>query len=375
MADTQLSTEDVRRLLQEPSAGVRADTAGKLARQFDSHDLSDAERRIAEDIFRLMVKDAEVRVREALAENLKGNPQVPHDVAMTLARDVDTVALPILEFSDVLTSEDLIDIVRAKDPERQLAVARRKVVDADVADALVEDGGVDVAATLAANPGADLREPAMLKLVEKYGDDERLQAPLVNRTFLPVTVSERLVHRVSEALKDHLLRNHELPADVAADLVLQSRERAVITLSTESTEDEVDRLVSQMADHNRLTPSIVVRAICMGDLKFFEYAVALKSGVPIVNTRQLIHDSGVLGLKGIYDRCDLPGMMYPAVRAAIDVVAETDYDGGSNDRERYQRRVLERVLTQYDDLGVQFESADLEYLLGKMDKLVPLAGA
>lgn len=373
MADTQLTTEDVRRLLQEPSAGVRAETAGKLARQFDDRNLSETERRIAEDIFRLMVKDAEVRVREALSENLKGNPMVPHDVAVALARDVGSVALPVLEFSDVLTPADLIDIVRIKDPERQQAVARRRVVQSDVADALVEDGGADVAATLAANPGADLPETTMLKMVEKFGDDERVQSPLVNRAYLPVTVSERLVHRVSEALRDHLLRNHELPSDLAADLVLQSRERATITLSSESSEDEVDRLVRQMAEHDRLTPSIIVRAICMGDLKFFEYSMALKSGVPIVNTRELIHDSGVLGLKGIYERAGLPMTMFPAVRAAIDVVAEADYDGESNDRERYQRRVLERVLTQYDDLGVQFESADLEYLLGKMDKLAPLA--
>lgn len=373
MADTQLTTEDVRRLLQEPSAGVRAETAGKLARQFDDRNLSETERRIAEDIFRLMVKDAEVRVREALSENLKGNPMVPHDVAVALARDVGSVALPVLEFSDVLTPADLIDIVRIKDPERQKAVARRRVVQSDVADALVEDGGADVAATLAANPGADLPETTMLKMVEKFGDDERVQSPLVNRSYLPVTVSERLVHRVSEALRDHLLRNHELPSDLAADLVLQSRERATITLSSESSEDEVDRLVRQMAEHDRLTPSIIVRAICMGDLKFFEYSMALKSGVPIVNTRELIHDSGVLGLKGIYERAGLPMTMFPAVRAAIDVVAEADYDGESNDRERYQRRVLERVLTQYDDLGVQFESADLEYLLGKMDKLAPLA--
>lgn len=373
MADTQLTTEDVRRLLQEPSAGVRAETAGKLARQFDGRNLSDTERRIAEDIFRLMVKDAEVRVREALSENLKGNPMVPHDVAVALARDVGSVALPVLEFSEVLTPSDLIDIVHAKDPERQKAVARRRIVESEVADALVEDGGVDVAATLAANPGADLPETTMLKLVEKFGDDERVQSPLVNRPYLPVTVSERLVHRVSEALRDHLLRNHELPSDLAADLVLQSRERATITLSSESSEDQVERLVRQMADHERLTPSIVVRAICMGDLKFFEYAMALKSGVPIVNTRELIHDSGALGLQGIYERAGLPMTMYPAVRAAVDVVAEADYDGESNDRERYQRRVLERVLTQYDDLGVQFENADLEYLLGKMDKLAPLA--
>jgi hypothetical protein len=37
-----------------------------------------------------------------------------------------------------------------------------------------------------------------------------------------------------------------------------------------------------------------------------------------------------------------------------------EYDGGENDLERYSRRIIKRVLTQYGDLGV-----DLEYLLKK----------
>ena len=88
-----------------------------------------------------------------------------------------------------------------------------------------------------------------------------------------------------------------------------------------------------------------------------------------MNTRNLIHDSGPLGLKAIYDRAGLPEGQYPAVRAAIDVARETDYDGRECDRERYSRRMIERILTQYGDLGVEFESDDLEYLLAKMAQL------
>jgi len=46
------------------------------------------------------------------------------------------------------------------------------------------------------------------------------------------------------------------------------------------------------------------------------------------------------------------------------VAREMEYDGGENDLERYSRRIIERVLTQYGNLGV-----DLEYLLKKMGDL------
>ena len=371
----RLTEQDVHRLLENPSAEVREETARKLAREFGEGELTPHERTIAEQIFRIMVKDAEMRVREALSANLKENPMVPHDVAVSLASDVDRVALPILEFSEVLTKDDLIVIIKGSDPEREhqklAAMAKRKQVESEVADALVDKGDEEVVVTLVSNVGAQISETSLHKVVDKFGDSERVQTPLVQRKKLPVTVTERLVTKVSEKLKDHLLKHHDLPPDLATELLLQSRERATINLSTESTEDEVEQLVGQLKDTGRLTPSIIVRALCMGDMKFFEYAMAAYTGVPIINTRILIHDEGTLGLEGLIEKAGFPRHFYQVMRAAVDVSDELDYDGEEDDRERYSRRMIERVLTQYGDLGVEFESDDLEYLLTKMTQLPP----
>ena len=120
-----LSHADVLRLAQDPSGEARADMAARLAAQFDGEHLGDAERQIAEDIFRSLVKDAEVRVREALSENLKSSPMIPEDVALALANDVDSVALPVLQYCEVLSDQDLIEIIQAGSPEKQSAVAGR----------------------------------------------------------------------------------------------------------------------------------------------------------------------------------------------------------------------------------------------------------
>ena len=369
MTETRLTESDVRNLLSDPSAETRAQTAAKLAIQFDQGDLSSSERAMAEEIFRIMVKDAEVRVREALAVNLKENPNVPHDVAITLAKDVDQVALPVLQFSELLSDEDLVQIVRSQSPAKQKAIASRPFVSAAVADAIVEGADKDAVVTLVSNEGAELTESSLGKVIDKYGADEAVQRPMVERSALPVTIVERLVHQVSEHLREHLLTHHEMPPTMAADLILQARERATISLSTDSTEEDVERLVNQLYANGRLTPSIVLRALCMGDMKFFEYAMARRVGIPVLNARMLIHDSGVLGLDGLYGKSGMPRSLYPAVKAAIAVAREMDYDGEEGDRERYARRMLERVLTQYGDLGVEFDTDDLEYLLAKMNDL------
>ena len=369
MSGHTLSADDVSRLLSDPSAAVRAETAAKIAADFSVEGLTYAERKLAEEIFRLMVSDAELRVREALAQNLKENPGVPHDVAKSMAEDVDSVALPILQFSEVLTDEDLLDIVRSQGPLKQVAIAKRPTVSESVSGALVDTGNEEVVTSLVSNVGAEISEKSLQKVVDDFGDKEVVQDAMVQRPKLPVTVCERLVTMVSAGLQEELVKRHELPTSLATDLILQSRERATITLSTESSSDELEKLVRQLRDNGRLTPSIILRAVCMGDLHFFEAATAELAGVPVMNARALIHDSGGLGLKAVWDKANLPALHFTAARAAIDVARETEYDGGENDRERYSRRMIERILTQYGDLGVDFDSDDLEYLLAKMNEL------
>lgn len=362
--------EDVNRLVQDPSPATRAGTAAKLAQQFNTSSFSPAELSLAEQIFRVMVRDAEVRVREALAANLKHNPMLPHDVAVALAKDVDSVALPVISVSEVLTADDLVQIVRAQGtPARLDAIAGRKEVDAEVSAAIVDIGSENVVAKLLANPGASFAEPTLHKVVDKFGESEAIQAPLVHRAELPVTVAERLVTQVAEHLRTHLLSNHRISPDVALDLVLQSRERATVGLAMGVSESALASLVRQLTENKRLTGSLVLRAICMGNLRFFEHAIAALAGVPVGNTRLLIHDPGKRGLSTIWSKAGLPQSQLLAAQAALDVVGSTELDGLEMDPERYSRRIIERVLTQYEKLGVEFDEDDLEYLLAKVTQL------
>ena len=83
---------------------------------------------------------APVLVRRALAITLKNSSVLPRDVALKLARDVDSVALPVLNYSPAVTDEDLAEIVRASDPAKEVAVARRSGFSDTVAGGLVQHG-------------------------------------------------------------------------------------------------------------------------------------------------------------------------------------------------------------------------------------------
>lgn len=365
-----LSQKDVAKLMADSSGEVRAETSAKIAAQFEAGELSDNERQIVEDIFRTLVKDVEIRVREALAAHLKSSPDLPHDVALALAKDVDSVSLPMLKFSDILTDEDLVDIVRGDNSAKQVAIAQRNSVSATVADALIDTGNEKVVARLVANEGADLTEKALGRVMTEYENSESVGDSLSRRPNLPAAVSEQLVEALSERLQDYLLAKHDLPADVAINLIIQTRERATVDLMEYgSTDVELENLIEQLFRKLRLTPSLLLRVLCMGDMNFFERSIARLSDVPLANARILIHDHGPLGFESLYLKANLPKRLFPAFRAGVDLADETDYDGGMNDRPRYIERMLERILTQFEDPNSNMNEEDIEYLMGKLEQI------
>jgi uncharacterized protein (DUF2336 family) len=366
---SSLTQADVARLLAEPSASVRAEVAAKLAGEIDSPLLTDTELEIAHDIVRAMAKDVELTVRRALSHSLRLATRLPNDVAVRLANDVEAVALPILTDSPVLTEADLVEIVGCGSEKKQEAVAGRRDVTARIADALVSTGAEGAVAVLMNNEAAQIAETSLSKAVDRFADSERVKAGMVHRADLPATIAERLVVMVSDKLKDYLVSHHALSASLATDIVMQSRERATLHLSLGSSEQELERLVRQMHRHNRLTPFMVLRALCMGDMAFFEVAMAVMAKIPVSNARILIHDAGSNGLASLYDQSGMPPRLLPAVRVAVDVVRGTQFDGGERDIQRYRSRVITRILTQFEDLPQD----DLDYLLDKLGDVLTVA--
>jgi len=367
-----LTFADVERLSRTTSAPVRAETAARIAQQTAGVDLSTSEKIIAQDIFRLLARDAEVQVRHALAENLRSSPLLPRDVAVQLANDVETVALPILEFSEVLTSEDLIEIVKSDNAAKQQAIAGRKTVCAEVASALIERGEQSVVKAVVDNPGAHITDPSMETVIDRFGTVEAIQESMIKRSALPITAAERLVALVADHLRGTLLARHKVSPDLLSDIVLQSSERVTAGLAMAASDEEIEALVTQLHDNGRLTPSLVLRAICLGNLKFFEHAMATLAGAPLQNARLLAHDPGGTGLETLCEKAKVPAGYRPAVKVAVSVVDETPLDAGPSGTERYSRRVIERVLTQYESADAEFEGEDLDYLLAKLSQLKPI---
>ena len=361
-----LSPADVERLLSDRSPEARAETVGKIAGSLTEREFSEAERKEAEAIFRVLATDAEVLVRKSLSETLKELPDLPHDIALSLASDIADVATPMLTFSDVLSDEDLMEIVSGQSESHQAAIASRATVSEAVSEKLAETGSEKVVATLMGNEGAQISEETFEKVLDEYGDSEKVNAPMAQRSALPITVAERLVSLVSEKLQNHLVTHHDMSPETATDLILASREKSMIGLLKEGTSsDDLVRLIDQLYENGRLTSTIVLRALCMGDIDFFETALAKGAGISVSNVHVLINDKGGNGLSQLCKKCRIPDGLVEMIRVAIEVVNELEYDGAPGDRARFRDQVISRVLTHFQD---RFDAGNVDYLISKISK-------
>jgi uncharacterized protein (DUF2336 family) len=347
-ASFALSHEDVTRLLTEETPDIRIDVLRKVAINHAERKYSLREFAAAEQILRILVRDTEVSVREALALALKDNPHVPRDIILSLARDVDTVALPVIESSSVLTDADLISLIQStKHADKPSAVARRHRLSPEVSAALVETRNAQIVAQLMKNPNAILPEEMLQVVLRDHGKNPDIMDTLAQRPGLPVTIVEKIITLVSDSLAESLRVRYSIsPTTIAAETE-KTREIATLRLvDGEINTRDVEKLVDQLQVFGRLTPSMILTSLCRGNLYFFETSLARLSGIPVRNAQLLIHDKGGLGFKALYGKAGLPDKFFTACKLLLEVVAEMQRAGEGGSGGSYANALAQRLLAR-----------------------------
>ena len=360
----ELSENDLIRLMKGETSEERATVAHRLCRRIATDVLSDDERLFADEIIQILAKDTAELVRRTLSVTLRNSPRLPQSVAVELAQDVESVAIPILENSPVFSDEELIELVLSVTAAKQAAIAGRPKVSPTLAEVICEHGAEIAVETISGNAGAELTDRALEQTIERFPSNAAMHENLVMRDHIPVHIAEKMVSLVSGQVFDMLINRHELPAQMAIDLAAGARERATIDLVEQAGRThDLPRFVSQLNLNGRLTHSLIMRALCVGHMPFVEHALAELSGVPHARAWLMIHDAGPLGMQAIFDRAGLHRKLLPAFRAAVAVFHELQLDGEPNDKARFRMRMIERVLTQFQAIP----KSDLDYLLEKLD--------
>ena len=356
-----LTQNDVDELMRSDSADARITVLEKVSDGYNAAVFAAREKEIAEHIFRLLMKDATQKVREILSNRVHSNDVVPHDIVRHLAEDTPSVSLPILQNSKVLSDADLVSIVQnSRELSKLNAIAEREDVSGRVSDALVETNYPQVVSTLLSNDTATISERTLDRIVHDFNREEAVMDAMVSRSELPVAVVERIISKASEEVAAQLKEKYDISEEEAAQDAAGGREQATLQLlATQPTDEEVEELVAQMVAESRLSPSLVMTALCRGYMQFFRAAMAQLSNVKTDNVAKLLADKGGLGFEALYTRSGLPESMAGAVRALVQVAQLLEEEGIPAGSTAYANNAVERLMA----IAQEQEVENLPYLM------------
>ena len=177
----------------------------------------------------------------------------------------------------------MIDCAAIGDVFAQSAIALRARVPRGVCAALAEVGAREAAISLAVNPGADLPEFSMRRMIERFGDDGEMREALLSRPYLPARCAAISSTPPPQASPSFVVDCGWLSSERAERLAREARDKANVIIVAETAECDgrhgVRELVAHLRGCGQLTASLVLRALLSGNRDLFEAALVELSGL------------------------------------------------------------------------------------------------
>jgi uncharacterized protein (DUF2336 family) len=283
----------------------------RVAELYSGEPLTQAERQIALAIVQTVLPEAELEIRRRISETLKSTPHLDRALARQLAEDVLDVATPVLIHSVALTDEDLVQVIQRCSVDHARAIAMRPALNVTVTDALIHTDDEIVVVRVAANNNARISAGGFHHILDRFGDHARIAEAVSNRPALPLAIVERMATLVTGRTLERLIGRYAVPAHRVAMILHHSREHFLLQSIAGEPAEELRAFAQRLEDNRLLGPSLIMRAIAIGQFGFLLQALSIKANVPISNVRKLMADEGGRGQSELFEHCGLDPIYRP----------------------------------------------------------------
>ena len=280
-------------LARDRDEAVREKLAHKievLLPELDADEQAQAHKYLVE-VIEILAQDQVIRVRQIVAETLKEVASAPSHVIQRLARDAaEVVACPVLEFSPLLSDQDLLEIIESRGNSGRLgAISRRQGVGEQVTDAIVATRDEAAISALLNNGTAQIREEALDGLVAAALEVSAWREPLVRRPRLPASAVRKLAGFVAASLLDLLKVRDDLDRETAR-LVAREVERRIEDaaeepgkkgVETAADGETAEKRAKHLFEAGELDDQVLIRALNGGDRDLVRHGLALRADLPL----------------------------------------------------------------------------------------------
>ena len=322
-------------LARDEDIEVRSGLAEKLARIAPnmSDDDRDKLRQSTHEALSILAQDQLTIVRQILSETLKDVANISPELIKQLAMDSEiAVSGPVLEFSPVLTDDDLIEIVNSGPAAGGLgAMSRRSGVSEGLADAIVATDDLSAIADLLGNNTAQIREQTLDDLIGRADSIDLWHAPLVNRPTLPSGAATRLARFVADDLLDQLTARDDLDEDTlnAVKSVVRRRidgnpkEDGAEVADIPGVEPPIE-VAKRLLTAGRLDTKFLSRALASGDKGLILAALSLLTELPMEVITGVFASHSAKGIVSLVWKAQLPMKLAVQVQQRMAGIAPAE---------------------------------------------------
>ncbi len=317
-------------LASDDDQDVRGGLAGKIAALAHglSADEQDKVRQMTYQVLETLARDQVTRVRQILSEALKDVADAPPEVIRKLASDAELVVSgPVLQYSPVLTEEDLLEIIENNPSSGNLcAVSQRETVPATLADVIIATYDEEAVALLLNNPSAQIREEMLDRIIDRAPDIEPWHEPLIHRPLLPGRAAAKLARFVAHNLLAALEAREDLEPEVLEEVrkVVEKRLREDPPERPEeektSAGEAMEKVTALKAEGN-LDEAVVADALKSGDREISIAALAVLSGLKVAVVRAVISNRGAKGMVAIAWKAGMTAKLAETLQQKLALVA------------------------------------------------------
>ena len=314
-----LDTAVFEDIVQIGSPQARQALATELAGMTVNPDTAPGERNQIVPVLLKLAVDPVAGVRRTLAAGLSAFPELHPDLLFTIVSDEDDIALPFLTCTPALNAWQMVAILRVGDTVRQAIVALRHDITPEAVTFAVNGCNADVCAALLDNPAALLGDEHFQTLYTRFGQMPQIVDRLLARHDLPLDIRIMQAKRTSNRMHQLMAEKGWVAANDAAEFVADAEETTVLRILVEASEPELQRTIRFLTAKHMLTPSIILRAACLGEMRVVERALAHLADVPLSRARQMIYGVGLNNIKTLHAKAGLPQPCLGLLRAAAEV--------------------------------------------------------
>jgi uncharacterized protein (DUF2336 family) len=357
-----LDTSIFMHVIDNGDADQRAQLAQQLADFLCKDDVPSTEREQVVPVVLKLAVDTEAEVRRTLATALTGLESLNADIMFSIISDEDEIALPFLSQTPALNHWHMLAVLRVGDEARQACVVLRPDISAEAIEYVVNQLPLKVAVLMFDNPAVTFTNEQYHRLYARFGHAAAMVECLLACSDLPLDIRIMQAKRASNRMHQLMAERGWLPANDAAELVADAEETAVLRILTQADDAELVSIVAFLVGKAMLTPSIIVRAACLGEMDVVAQALSHLADIPRKRAIELMRGKGLTGFKGLHAKSGLPASCYWILQAACDVALDEHEEGVKLNADDFGRRLIEALMTRYEAMALKERTRHLDFV-------------